>query len=158
MSSLQELDFRADRVKRTLEPGIPETRVCLGAMREAVRLISDVKMECYSLSTRSSVEPFQSLERIFTSLQYVMKKSIGVLGQLDRDFDCIAKTAELMDQLGTHIQLIENAESLRANVVPAQDALNAIGPSLQKVRRLVATLHTAADVLHKKYRAENPQI
>ena len=156
--SLQELTGQADRVKQTLKPGIPETRVCLGAMRDTVRLINDAKKECYYLSTRSSLEPFQRLERIFISLRYVMEKSIGVLGQLDRDFDCIADATDLIDSLGTHTQLIENAESLKANVVPAQDALNAIGPSLKSIRSLVGTLHTSVDKLYRKYREENPQI
>jgi hypothetical protein len=156
--SLQELTGQADRVKQTLELGIPETRVCLGAMRDAVRLINDTKKECYHLSTKSSLEPFQRLERIFIALQYVMEKSIEVLGQLDRDFDCIVDVTDLIDSLGTHIRLIENAESLRANVVPAQDALRAIGPSLKSIRSLVATLHTSVDKLYRQYREENSQI
>jgi len=156
--SLQELTGQADRVKQTLEPGMPETRVCLGAMRDTVRLINDVKKECYHLSTKSSLEPFQRLERIFIALRYVIEKSIGVLGQLDRDFDCIAAATDLIDALGTHTQLIENAESLRANVVPAQDALKAIGPSLKSIRSLVAALHTSVDKLYRQYREENPQI
>jgi hypothetical protein len=156
--SLQELTGQADRVKQTLELGIPETRVCLRAMRDAVRLINDTKKECYHLSTKSSLEPFQRLERIFIALQYVMEKSIEVLGQLDRDFDCIVDVTDLIDSLGTHIRLIENAESLRANVVPAQDALRAIGPSLKSIRSRVATLHTSVDKLYRQYREENSQI
>lgn len=156
--SLQELTGQADQVKQTLELGIPETRVCLGAMRDTARLINDTKRECYHLSTRSSLEPFQRLERIFIALQYVMEKSIEVLGQLDRDFDCIVDVTDLIDSLGTHIELIENAKSLKANVVPAQDALKAIGPSLKSIRSLVATLHTSVDKLCRRYSQENPQI
>jgi hypothetical protein len=156
--SLQELVGQADRVKQTLEPGIPETRVCLGAMRDTVRLINDVKKECYYLSTKSSLEPFQRLERIFIALRHVMEKNIEVLGQLDRDSDCIANATDLIDSLGTHTRLIENAESLMANVVPAQDALKAIGPSLKSIRSLVATLHTSVDKLYRQYREENFQI
>jgi hypothetical protein len=156
--SLLELTGQADRVKKTLEPGVPETSACLGAMRETVRLINDTKQECYHLSTKSSLEPFQRLERIFISLRYVMEKSIGVLGQLDRDFDCIAVATDLIDSLGTHTQLIENADSLKANVVPAQDALKAIGPSLKSIRSLVASLHTSVDQLYRQYSEENPQI
>ena len=156
--SLLELTGQADRVKQTLELGTPETGVCLGAMRDAVSLINDTKKECYHLSTRSSLEPFQRLERIFIALRYVMEKSIEVLGQLDRDFDCVANATDLIDSLGTHAQLIENAESLKANVVPAQDALKAIGPSLKSIRRLVATLHTSVDELYRQYSEENPQI
>jgi hypothetical protein len=156
--SLQELTGQADRVKRTLEPGIPETSACLGAMRDTVRLINDAKRECYHLSTKSSLEPFQRLERIFIALRYVMERSIGVLGELDRDFDCIADATDLIDSLGTHTQLIENVESLKANVVPAQDALKAIGPSLKSIRSLVATLHISVDKLYGRYREENLQI
>ncbi len=155
MTSLQELTGQADRVKQALEPGIPETRACLGAMRETVRLINDVKKECYHLSTRSSLEPFQRLERIFISLRHVLERSIEVLGQIDRDFDCIAYATDLIDSLGTHTQLIENAESLKANVVPAQDALKAIGPSLKNIRSLVTTLHTSVDKLYRRYTEEN---
>jgi hypothetical protein len=156
--SLQELTGQADRVKQTLALGTPETRVCLEAMRDTVGLINDTRRESYHLSTKSSLEPFQRLERIFIALQYVMERSIGVLGQLDRDFDCIVDVTDLIDSLGTHIGLIENAESLRANVVPAQDALRAIGPSLKNIRSLVATLHTSVDKLYRRYREENPQI
>jgi hypothetical protein len=156
--SLQELTGEVDQVKRTLEPGIPETRVCLGAMRDTVRLINDAKKECYHLSTKSPLEPFQRLERIFIALRYVMEKSIGVLGEMDRDFECIADATDLIDSLGTHTQLIENAESLKVNVVPAHDALKAIGPSLKSIRSLVATLHTAVDELYRRYRQENLQI
>jgi hypothetical protein len=156
--SLQELTGQADRVKQTLELGIPETRVYLGAMRDTVRLINDVKKECNYLSTKSSLEPFQRLERIFIALRHVLEKSIGVLGQIDRDSDCIADATDLIDSLGTHTRFIENAESLMANVVPAQDALKAIGPSLKSIRSLVATLHTSVDKLYRQYREENPQI
>jgi hypothetical protein len=152
--SLLELTDQADRVKQTLEPDTPETRVCLGAMRDTVSLINDVKKECYHLSTRTSLEPFQRLERIFIALRYVLEKSIEVLGQLDRDFDCIGYATDLIDSLGTHTQLIENVESLRANVVPAQDALRAIGPSLKSIRSLVATLHTSVDNLYRQYQEE----
>ena len=154
--SLQELTGQADLVKQALEPGTPETEACLGIMRNTVKVLSDLKKECsYHLSTTSSLVQFERLKRIVLTIRGVLDKIIDVLGDLDRDFECIADATDLLDAVGTHTQLIQNAESLKANLVPAQGALTALGPSLKSIRSLVATFHSSTDALFKRYEQEN---
>ena|ERR1700733_582826 len=154
--SLQELTDQADLVKQALEPGTPETEVCLGVMRDTIKVINDVKKECsYHLSTTSALIQFERLQRIVLTIRDVIDKIIQVLGDLDRDFECIADARDLLDALGTHIQLIQNAESLKANLVPAQGALTALGPSLKSIRSLITVFHSSADRLLIRYEQEN---
>lgn len=154
--SLQELTDQADLAKQALEPGTPESDACLRVMRDSIKVLNDVKKECsYHLSTTSALVQFERLHRIVLTIRDVLDKIIEVLGNLDRDFQCISDARDLLDALGTHMQLIQNAESLRDNLVPAQGALTALGPSLKNIRSLIATLHSSADTLFKRYEQEN---
>jgi hypothetical protein len=154
--SLQELTDQADLVRQALEPDTPETEACLGIMRDAIKVLNDVKKECaYHISTRSDRDQFERLERIVLTIQYVIGKIIEVLGEPDSHSECITDAADLIGALGIHILLIQNAESLMAKAVPAQDALTALGPSLKDIRSLIATFHSSVDKLYKRYEREN---
>ena len=154
--SLQELIGEADLAKQALEPGTPETETCLGIMRNTIKVLKDVNKECsYHLRTDSSLVQFERLQRIVLTIRDVLDKIIEVLGELDRDFKCIADARDLLDALGIHVQLIQNKESLTANLVPAQGAVMALGPSLKSIRSLIANFHSSADTLYKRYEQEN---
>jgi hypothetical protein len=154
--SLQDVLGRADRVEQTLRHGTPGVSACLRAMRGTVELLNDTKKECRRLSTTSPVDPFQALTRVITSVLTILETVTEELRPPNGDYGSIENAVGLRDALGTHKLHIENLIALRGNVVPAQDAVNAIGPSLTKVRNLLADLHTSVYNLCRDYEAANP--
>jgi hypothetical protein len=156
MTSLQDLTSEADKAKRTLTLGTPQTDDALAIMEATEGVLEDLKNECYiNIGATTEVVQFERIRRIVVTVRDVIKELIGIFGDLNRDFGPIAEGRKLLDALDLHIRISRNASSLEANSRPAQDALNALDLSIDKVRNRIVSFQSSATDLFTRYREKN---
>lgn len=156
MTSLQDLSSQLDEFKRVFELATPETAACLDLMKDTANVLDDMRSECFlHLTATSNYVQFERLQSLVTSVRDIVYKIIEVLGDVERDFDPIAKAAELLDALGKHIRLSQNVESLEAKSLPIHEDLDALAATMKEVRTLISNFHSSVRKLFKRFEEEN---
>jgi len=156
MTSLQDLASEADKAKRILTLRTPQTDDALAVMEATEGVLEDLKNECYiNIGATTDVVQFERIRRIVVTVRDVIQRLIGIFGDLNRDFGPITEARKLLDALDLHIRISQNASFLEAKSMPAQDALNALDPSIERVRNRIVSFQSSVTDLFTRYREKN---
>jgi hypothetical protein len=160
MTTLQELTSQLDGVKdegkHLFELDTPETDACLRLMDNTAKVLDDMRFECFMhLNATTSYVQFERLQGLVTTARDVVYDIVRTLGDPERDFEPISQAAELLDILAIHILLSQNVELLRNQSLPIEEDLNALGPSMTKVRTLLSNFRSSTRTVFTRLKNES---